>query len=160
MVPAHERNLLASLERPDTGKALVHIPRQDAQVVRNRAVFPEFTLNAPVDLVGIGDLGVQPHNDLRRQRELIADSSIEALMQRVLSKLFGLPGQFTQAVTRPVRRFDRTQQRVRLLGCRLKFYLGGQLDASLIFPFLILCNYENTAFLPQLKQLVSWLIIL
>jgi hypothetical protein len=30
-----------------------------------------------------------------------------------------------------------------LLGCRLKFYLGGKLDASLIFPFLGLCNYET-----------------
>jgi uncharacterized protein involved in tolerance to divalent cations len=160
MVSAHERNLLATLECPDTGKALVHIPRQDAQIVRNRAVFSEFTLNSLVNFVCIGNLSIQPHNDLSRQRELTADRSIEGLMQRVLSKLFGFPSQFTQAITGCIRRFDRTQQGVRLLERRLKFYLSRKLDARLILPFLKVCNYENLGIPPtaNLKQWVSCLI--
>ena len=125
MVSAHEGNLLASFDCPDVDAALFQVPRQDAQIVRDRAMCPELTLDFLVDLVRIGNLGIQSNDDLSRQWELIADRSIECFVQRILSKLLRFPRQFTEAIAGFIGCLQRAQQSIGLLWRRLKLHLCG-----------------------------------
>jgi len=130
MVPAYERNLLATVKRPNTREAFVHVPRQDAQIVRDRTVLAKFPLNLLINLVSVSHLGIQPDDNLGRQRKLIANHSVERLVHRVLTELLCFPSQFAQTITRRISHLKGTQQGIRLLWRWLQFYLSGQLDAN------------------------------
>jgi hypothetical protein len=60
MVTAYEWNLLATVKRPNVRAALVHLPRQDARIVTDRAVLTKFPLRLLVTLVSVSHLGIQP----------------------------------------------------------------------------------------------------
>ena len=130
MVPAYEGNLLATVKRPNTREAFVHVPRQDAQIVRDRTVLAKFPLNLLINLVSVSNLGIQPDDNLGRQRKLIANNSVERLVHSVLTELLCFPSQFAQTITRRISHLKRTQQGIRLLWRWLQFYLSGQLDAN------------------------------
>jgi hypothetical protein len=143
MVSADERDLLATVQRPDAREAFVHVPGQDSQVVADRTVFTKLAANLSVQLVSVRNLGVQSHNNLSGQRKLISNRPVEAFVQAVVAKLFSRPREFAQAVTRIIGRFKRAQQSVRLFGRGHKFDLSGELDISPLFPFLTECNQKT-----------------
>lgn len=154
MVSANKGNFQATVKRPDAGEALVHVPGQNAEIIRDRSVLAKGALRIVVNLVGVGNLGVQSDDDLSRQRKLIANRSIERFVQVVLTKLFDLPSQFTETVTGLVGRFQSAQESVRLLGRWLKFYLRGQLDAACFNSILETMQpkkYETLAIPPTPK---------
>jgi hypothetical protein len=130
MVTTHKRNLLPTVKRPNTSCALIHVPRQDAEVITDRAALAKLSLNLLIKLVGVGHFGVQPHHHLSRQWKLISYQSVKTLVQRILAKLFGFPRQFTQSIAGGVDSLNCAQQSVRPLGRRLEFYLRGQLDVK------------------------------
>ena len=126
MVAANERNLLPAIERPDVRDAFLHVPRQNARIIRDRAMLSEFALHLAIELVAVGNLGVESDDNLSGEREFVADCVIEAPVQVILSKLLRVPSQLAQAIACGICRFERTQQSVRLLWRWLKFYLCGE----------------------------------
>jgi hypothetical protein len=133
MVSANERDFQSPVERPDARETLIHVPRQDAQIVRDRAMFAKLAANLVVNLVGVGNLGVEPDNDLSRKRELIADSPVKRFVKIVLAELFNLPSQFTEAIACFISHLQSAQESVRLFGRWLKFNLCGQLDGKSLY---------------------------
>ena len=131
VVAANERDLLPTGQCPNAGKTLVHVPRQDAKVVRDRAVFSKLAANLAIEFIGIGNLCIQADHYLCRQGELIPDLSVKPLMQRILTKLLRFPRESTQPIARRISSLKRTQESIRLLWRWLKFDLSGQLDTYL-----------------------------
>ena len=81
VVAANERDLLTTGQCPNAGKALVHVPRQDAEIIRDRAMLSELATNLVVNLVSVGNLGVESNNDLRRQWELVPNGSVKRFVR-------------------------------------------------------------------------------
>jgi hypothetical protein len=143
VVAANERDLLTTGQCPNTGKALIHVPRQDAEIVRDRTILSELSANLVVNLVGISNLGVESNDHLSRERKLISEGSVKRFMQIVLTKLFNLPCQFTETITSFIGHLQSAQKFIRLVGRWLKFNLRGQLDANPLSQYLKQCNYTR-----------------
>jgi hypothetical protein len=111
------------------------LPRQDTRIVTDRTVLTKFPLRLLVDLVSVSHLGIQPDHHLGRQRELIANRSVERLVHGILPKLLCFPSQFAQTITSRIRQLKRTQQGVTLLWRWFQFDLSGQFGAAIIFKY-------------------------
>lgn len=144
MLSAHKRDREATVQAPDAHRVLDDIPRQDAHVVANRAVFAERPLNVAVKFVGVSNLGYQPNHHLCGQREVCSNLRVAQLVQRKLAKFLSVPRRFAESVTGNIRRLKSAQQSVRLLGRGLEFYLSGQFHYLLnIVIYLTNLNTKN-----------------
>lgn len=99
---------------------------KDSSVVRNTAVLAEIPLNLLVQLVGVGDLGVQPDDNLRGECELGSNPFVKEPVHGELPELLLFPAQFRKPIGSVVCHFQRLAQRRRLFGCRQKFNLHSQ----------------------------------
>jgi hypothetical protein len=140
MVAADKRDFLPPLKCPDIHDPRLQVPTQDARIITDRAVVPEYAFGFSVKLVGISNLGVETHDDLRRKRELVADSPVKKFVQRVLAKLSRLPGQIAQAIARGIGCLKGAQQGKSLFGRRLQLDLSGKFQALKYRSSIEVCN--------------------
>jgi putative transposase len=133
---ADKRHLLPSTQRPDAHCGFRQIQTQDAGIVSDAAVVPKEPLHLPVQLVGVRDLGSQQAHHLRRKRKLIANQSVELLVNRKPAELLGLPGQFREPIHRTVGGLQRLSETLGLRRSRQEFHLHGQLHGFNIFKYL------------------------
>jgi hypothetical protein len=160
MLSADKRDFLPTIERPDIHKVCLQVPTQNARIVTDRSVKPKLAFDFAVKLVGINDLGVEAHDDLRRERKFVADSPVKKFVQRVLAELSRLPSKITQAVARAIGCLKRTQQGKSLFRRGLQLDLSGEFQASEYSSSIEdrqTTTNKLTAFLRHLKEAVSGL---
>lgn len=167
-----ERDVQATLYRPDRDSRLGKLPGKDTVIVGNAPCGPERALTLTVELVGIGNLANHPHGDLSRKPELRPDSLIAQVMQVVLPEGLGFPRRITHKPTGGVGLFQRPLERVGLFGSREQFDLSYQLHANnystntlklqvgksdllAFFDVSIVPRKEGSGFLHPLKGVVS-----
>ena len=129
VIAADKRDLGATVECPDVRNAFLHVPRQNARIVRDRAVLAELAADLAVKLVSVRHLGVEPNDNLSGQREFVADRSIAKPVQRVLTKLFRVPSELAQSIARDIRCLQRAQERGRLFWSGLQFHLCSEFNS-------------------------------
>lgn len=152
----NKRHGLSAIHRPNANGRRVQVPTQNAIIVGNTAVHPEYALRRAIQLVRIGNFAETSYCHLRRQPKRFAARLVAQLVQIELSKRLRLPCGLTHGGTRGVRNFQRSQQRSMLIRCWLQFELGDQFHG---FTVLKPCDtYGHTAsegrrFLPTHKEM-------
>ena len=138
---ADKRKMLeTSLNSPKADGGLRELEIQNAGIVGNAAIFSECALDFPIKFVGVGDLRIKPHDNLRGQRKFAANLFVKQAVHWKLTKLFLIPSQLRKTVGRSISRFQSLAQRQRLFWRRQKFYLNGQLHAVKILKHLSMSN--------------------
>ena len=123
-IAADERNLLATAQSPNVYALCV--PRQDAQIISNRAVSAEHTLHLSVKLVSVGNLRNESYDNLRRKRKFVAHPGVTKTVNGELTKLFRIPRQLADAIGRSISRLKRRKQDLGLFGRGQQLHLRGQ----------------------------------
>ena len=76
LLATNKRDCLATVNRPNTHGRGVDLPRQDAGVITDCPVGSERPLALPVQLIGVGDLGIAPDDYLRRESRELRPASV------------------------------------------------------------------------------------
>ena len=153
-----ERDVQSSSNRPDRHGPPVHLPRQDAVIVGNCAVWSEGPLSSAVKLVGVGNLGDTPDGQLCRQPEGGSNVAVDKFVERELTEGASVPSNTTDRVTGSIGSFKRALQGLRLFGCWLKLQLCAQFHDFIVLNTCdIYCHTrkEDRRFLCHLKETVS-----
>ena len=126
LVTADKRHLSATIDRPDTYRGGNQVQGQDARIIGDAAMLAKRALNFLIQLVAVGNFGVQQAHDLSRQRKLIAYLPVKNLVERKPSKLFLIPSQLRQAIASGVCSLQSFTQGQRLLWSRQQLNLDSQ----------------------------------
>jgi len=117
-----ERNSLSTTNCPDRNSHFVDFPRKNAIVKRNCSMR---TKNMPclvIEFISVGNFADTAHNNLSRERKLLANIVISKFVQRKLVKSLCVPRLFTDIVASIVRCLKRLFEMVYLFWCRKEFY--------------------------------------
>jgi len=125
-----ERDGLPPADRPDAHGLLGQLPSQDALVVGDAAVRVKHALPLAIELVGVRNLRQQADGHLSGQLVSLAHSVVAGVVQIVLAKGLGLPGDFAHVVRRCVRRFQRAAQQFGLPWFGLELDLSNQFHSA------------------------------
>lgn len=107
---ADKPNGLPTAYRPNTDGRCVPIPRQDAVIVGNCAVWRERALHLAVNFVRIGNFGNLAHNHLCRQARRCLDVVVHEFMHIKLLERLRVPRRLADGVADSVGLFQRSQQ--------------------------------------------------
>lgn len=155
-----ERDSLATVYRPDGNLVFIEFPRQDADIVGNRAVRLEGAPRPSIPLVGVRHFGNTADDNLRSQVEGGTHVTVDKFLKLKLAEGASVPSYLTDVVTGFVCYFKGALQAVGLCIGRLKFRLRRQLHTRIVAyrhysdKFRVGRNpsYRWRAFLPPLKQ--------
>jgi hypothetical protein len=129
-VVTDERDAATSRDRPEGGP--VGSIAEDAVVVGDGAVRTESASPLAVQLLGVGHLGNQAHDNLGAQVEADPDVSISLLVESELAEGVGLPGGLTDSIGGVVGALQGGEEGGHVLGGGLKLQLDDQLHVASI----------------------------
>src|SRR5206468_7467625 len=121
---ADERDLLASVDRPD--RNVVQTETQNPVIVSNRAVSAKDALLFLVQFVGVRDFGHHSDGDLSRKAELLADGFVREFVKLELAESLGLPRHARDFIRGGIRSLKRLLKRGGLLGSWFQFQSNSQ----------------------------------
>jgi hypothetical protein len=123
---ADKRDSLPSVHAPDAYCLSSKIPGQNARIVGDRAVNAEEALRFMVKFISVGNFGYEPHHNLSGKREFLTNSAVTKPVNRELPKLFRVPSQLADAISRRVSSFKRRKQNRSLFRQGQQLHLSGQ----------------------------------
>lgn len=137
---AHKRDRLPSIRCPDRHATVMQIPRQNAIIVGNAAMFSKPALAPTIRLVRVGNFCNRSNNHLRCQPKRIFDVVIAQAVQIKLLERLRFPRRCTYAITRSIDRLHRLEQRSMLVRRWVQFNLGDELHIMNVPQTEHLCN--------------------
>jgi hypothetical protein len=136
LVFAHNKgDFQTTINRPDRDELLHRRPRQDTRIVRDASERPELTFRFLVFLVGISDFESCVLRYLRTQVKFFSYFMINPIAQGATPEDSFCPSNVAYVVASSIDLKHGLLQGLRLLYCRLKFYLGDQFHAHSIAQF-------------------------
>lgn len=123
-----EPNLQALVENTNRDGLLCNVPTKNAGIVSNRSMQSELPFGFLVKLVGVGDFGDAADGDLCRKIKLLAQRSVNQLVDTILPKLSRIPRLLRNPIARLVDALKRLQQRYGLRGIGKQLYYCSKLQ--------------------------------
>lgn len=121
-----ERHVFATVQRPDRNGLCVRVPRKDAAIVSNRAVFPERAARVLIQAVSLNNLADTTHRHLGAQLKLVTDTVVDELVNTHLGERLGGPRRIANRVTCGVGTLERLKQCLVLFWRRFQLNFGRQ----------------------------------
>ncbi|MCX6048487.1 MAG: hypothetical protein NT075_25570, partial [Chloroflexi bacterium] len=125
VLTTNERDCLTPGHRPDRYRATGQAPAEHPIIVGNATQWLESALGLLVQLVSISHFGDAPHNQLRRQAEMLADGVIGKFVQPELTEGAHIPGDLADLIASSVGCLKSSFEQVSLFFGRLQLHFGG-----------------------------------